>query len=138
MPVRGSFSEGGNVVRLARLSIAHEVQPALRPHLRADALASTTSHPAFVTTRDRPSCRNGTAGVKPLIWGLREAEYCPSCQSAARRRAMACCRGPLPGASPADRAAMGAAIAKAAHETTRALVASEIRTQMRPGGILRQ
>jgi hypothetical protein len=43
-----------------------------------------------------------------------------------------------PGASPADHAAMGAAIAKAAHETTRALIASELRTQMRPGGILRQ
>jgi hypothetical protein len=55
--------------------------------IRADALASTTSRSAFVTTRDRPSCRNGTAGVKPLIWGLRELEYCPSCQSAARRRA---------------------------------------------------
>src|SRR5712691_1012364 len=47
--------------------IAHEVQPALRHQLRADALASTTSHPAFVTTRDRPSCRNGMAGVRPLI-----------------------------------------------------------------------
>src|ERR1700738_4431231 len=58
--------------------------------IRADALASTTSHPAFVTTRDRPSCRNGTAGVKPLIWGLGEAEFCSSCQSAARRRAVAC------------------------------------------------
>jgi hypothetical protein len=30
------------------------------------------------------------AEVKPLIWGFREAQYCPSCQSAARRRAMAC------------------------------------------------
>jgi hypothetical protein len=56
---------------------------------RADALASTTSHPAFVTTRDRPSCRNGMAVVKPLIWGMREAEFCPSCQSVARRRANA-------------------------------------------------
>jgi hypothetical protein len=70
-------------------AIAHEVQPALRPHLRADALASTTSHPEFVTTRDRPSCRNGMAGDKPLIWGLREAKFCPSCQSAATRRAIA-------------------------------------------------
>src|ERR1700736_7057841 len=40
---------------------AHEVQPALRPQFRADAAASTTSHPAFVTTRDRPSSRNGMA-----------------------------------------------------------------------------
>ncbi len=56
--------------------------------IRADALASTTSHPAFVTTRDRPSCRNGTAAVKPLIWALGEAESCPSCHSAATRRAI--------------------------------------------------
>jgi hypothetical protein len=52
-----------NVVRPARLPIAHEVQLALRHPWRADALASITSRPAFVTTRDRPSCRNGTAGV---------------------------------------------------------------------------
>jgi hypothetical protein len=55
--------------------------------IRADALASTTSHPAFVTTRDRPSCRNGTAAVKPLIWAFGEAKYCPSCHLAATRRA---------------------------------------------------
>jgi len=30
------------------------VQPTLRPHLRASALASTASRPAFVTTRDPP------------------------------------------------------------------------------------
>ena len=57
------FAVRSNVVRLARLPIAHEVQLALRPPWRADALASTTSHPAFVTTRDRPSCWNGTAGA---------------------------------------------------------------------------
>jgi hypothetical protein len=73
---------------LRAFKIAHEVQLALRPPWRADALASTTSHPAFVTTRDRPSCRNGTAGAKPLIWGRREAESCPSCHSAATRRAV--------------------------------------------------
>jgi hypothetical protein len=81
------FAVRSNVVRLARPPIAHEVQPALRHHLRADALASTTSHPAFVTTRDRPSSWNRMAGVKSLIWGRREPEDCPSCQSAARRRA---------------------------------------------------
>jgi hypothetical protein len=59
-------------------AIAHEVQPALRPQLRADALASTTSRPAFVTTRDRPSSRNGMAAVKSLIWGCGEARDCPS------------------------------------------------------------
>src|SRR6202790_5479506 len=58
--------------------------------VRADAVASTTSHSAFVTTRDRPSCRNGMARNKSLIWGLSEAEFCPSCQSVATRRATAC------------------------------------------------
>lgn len=43
-----------------------------------------------------------------------------------------------PGATPAQHAAMGAAIAKAAHDTTKAMIANEIRTQMRPGGIFRQ
>ena len=71
---------------LRAFQIAHEVQLALRPPWRADAVASTTSRPAFVTTRDRPSCRNGTAGVKPLIWGFSEAESCPSCHLAATRR----------------------------------------------------
>jgi hypothetical protein len=61
--------------------------------IRADALASTTSRPTFVTTRDRPSCRNGMAGNKPLIWGVREPECYPSCQSAAGRRAIACWSG---------------------------------------------
>ena len=82
------FAVRYNVVRPARLQIAHEVQLALRPPWRADALASTTSHPAFVTTRDRPSCRNGTAGVRPLIWGRREAKSCPSRHCAAIRRAV--------------------------------------------------
>ena len=73
---------------LRAFQIAHEVQLALRPPWRADAVASTTSRPAFVTTRDRPSCRNGTAGVKPLIWGRGEAESCPSRHLAATRRAV--------------------------------------------------
>jgi hypothetical protein len=60
--LRQSASPGIGVVRPARLAIAHEVQPALQSLLRADAVASTTSHPAFVTTRDRPSCRNGMTG----------------------------------------------------------------------------
>src|SRR5882724_943462 len=67
-------------------------QPALQPRCAPNAAASTTSHPAFVTTRDRPSCRNRTAGVKPLIWGFGEAEVCPSCQSVATRRAIPCRR----------------------------------------------
>ena len=50
---------------------------------RADALASTTSRPAFVTIAIRPSCRNGTGDLKPLIWGRCEAQSCPSCHLAA-------------------------------------------------------
>ena len=57
------FAVRSNVVRPARLPVAHEIEPALRLRWRADALASTTSRPAFVTTRDRPSCRNRTAAV---------------------------------------------------------------------------
>src|SRR6266568_4917058 len=43
-------------------------QPALQPCCAPNAAASTASHPAFVTTRDRPSCRNGMARVLNLIW----------------------------------------------------------------------
>jgi len=38
-------------------------------------LASTASCSTFVTTRDRPSCRNRTAGDRPVIWVECEAEY---------------------------------------------------------------
>ncbi len=55
--------------------------------VHANALASTTSHPTFVTTRDRPSCRNRMAIIKQLIWGFGKAEICPSCQFVAWRRA---------------------------------------------------
>ena len=89
------FAVRSNVVRPARLDIAHGVQPALRHQRRADALASTTSRPAFVTTRDRPSCRNGTGRIRPLILARGEADFCPSCQSAATRRASAYPVGPL-------------------------------------------
>ncbi len=43
-------------------------------HTRADAAASTASFPTFVTTRDRPSCRErtGRAGTADLPDGLRE------------------------------------------------------------------
>src|ERR1700750_1140213 len=56
-------------------AIAHEVQPALRSPWRADALASTASCSTFVTTRDRPSYRNRTAGHRPVICPRCEAEY---------------------------------------------------------------
>jgi hypothetical protein len=69
------FAVRSNAARPARPRFAHEVQPALRPLLRADALASTASCSTFVTTRDRPSCRNRTAGDRPMIWPRCEAEY---------------------------------------------------------------
>ena len=56
-------------------AIAHEVQPALRSPWRADALASTASCSTFVTTRDRPSCRNRTTANTPVIWVCCEGEY---------------------------------------------------------------
>jgi hypothetical protein len=43
-----------------------------------------------------------------------------------------------PGASARDHAAMGEAIAKAAEQSMRSIIAHEIRTQSRPGGILRR
>ena len=42
-------------------------KPALRLHLRADAAASTASHPAFVTIAIRPSCRDETGELIELI-----------------------------------------------------------------------
>jgi hypothetical protein len=46
--------------------------------VHANALASTTSHPTFVTTRDRPSCRNRMGVIMQLIWDFGKAEICPS------------------------------------------------------------
>jgi hypothetical protein len=50
-----------SVVRLARRASLtdQEIHPAIT--LRADAVASTASHPAFVTTRDPPLFRVETA-----------------------------------------------------------------------------
>ncbi|QDM32019.1 hypothetical protein FNL55_12285 [Tardiphaga sp. vice352] len=41
------------------------------------------------------------------------------------------------GSSPEDHAAMGAAIAKSAEQSIRTMIVSELRTQIRPGGMLR-
>jgi hypothetical protein len=51
-----------------------QARPALRLHLRANAAASTASHPAFVTTAKRPSCRErtGRAGRTDLPDGESE------------------------------------------------------------------
>jgi hypothetical protein len=55
-----------SAVRPARRYRSRETRPATS--LRADASASTASPPAFVTTRDRPSCRErtGRAGSADL------------------------------------------------------------------------
>src|SRR6478736_8950000 len=49
-------------------------ETALRTNLRANAAASTASHPAFVTTAKRPSCRErtGRAGRTDLPDGESE------------------------------------------------------------------
>jgi hypothetical protein len=48
-------------VRTTRFCRTLKRRSSCAPAWRTDTLASTTSRPAFVTTRDRPSCRNGTA-----------------------------------------------------------------------------
>jgi hypothetical protein len=69
------FAVRSSAVRPARRAIAHGVHPALRQRWRTGAFASTTSRPAFVTTRDPPllSERDGTN--RPVIWVKRETEY---------------------------------------------------------------
>ena len=49
------FAVRSSADHLARWLTAHEVHLALRLPCAPDALASTASRPAFVTTRDRPS-----------------------------------------------------------------------------------
>ena len=49
-------------------AVARSRKPPCEQTCAPDAAASTASHPAFVTTRDRPSCRNGMARVLNLIW----------------------------------------------------------------------
>jgi hypothetical protein len=55
-----------NAVRL-RADSSLTATAALRSPLRADAVASTASRPAFVTIAIRPFCRVETAGLKALI-----------------------------------------------------------------------
>jgi hypothetical protein len=83
------FAVRSNVVRPARPPIAHEVQPALRHQWCADALC--VHHiPSRVRDDARPPLLPEQDGrIWPLIWVLHEAEFCPSCQSAASRRASA-------------------------------------------------
>ena len=68
-----NFGEGVEAPFVCAPLSAHS-QPALRPPLRANAAASTASHPAFVTTAIRPSCRErtGRAGRTDLPDGESE------------------------------------------------------------------
>src|ERR1700682_4949517 len=69
------FAVRSSADHLARWLTAHEVHLALRLPCAPDALASTASRPALVTTRDRPSCRNETAMDMHLIWVRPETKY---------------------------------------------------------------
>ena len=60
------------------LHAAHRSRGSSRPAIAIcapDALTSTASRPALVTTRDRPSCRNETAVDMHLIWVRRKRKY---------------------------------------------------------------
>src|ERR1700742_1385722 len=61
---------------LARPRDRSRVLPrALRPRWRASVLASTTSRPAFVTTRDPPLLPERDGIIKAVIWVESEPEY---------------------------------------------------------------
>src|SRR6476620_9814008 len=55
-----NFGEGVEAPFVCAPVDRSQAKPALRLHLRANAAASTASHPAFVTTAKRPSCRERT------------------------------------------------------------------------------
>jgi hypothetical protein len=74
MPGPHGFAVRFSAVRLARREPLTSL-PRPASTFRADAAASTTSRLAFVTIAIRPSCRDGTAEKKPLIWEGRKAEY---------------------------------------------------------------
>ena len=69
-----SFGEGVEAPFVCALLLAHG-KPALRTNqLRANAAASTASHPAFVTTAKRPSCRERTGRAGRNRSGYGESE----------------------------------------------------------------
>src|ERR1700676_2208114 len=53
----------------------HTTSPSCLAPFVNSAAAPTASRPAFVTTAKRPSCRDGTAVNKSLIWVERQAEW---------------------------------------------------------------
>ena len=69
-----SFGGGVEAPFVRAPVLRSQARPALRLHLRANAAASTASHPAFVTTAKRPSCRErtGRAGRTDLPDGESE------------------------------------------------------------------
>ena len=69
-----NFGEGVEAPFVCAPVLRSQARPALRLHLRANAAASTASHPAFVTTAKRPSCRErtGRAGRTDLPDGESE------------------------------------------------------------------
>ena len=69
-----NFGEGVEAPFVCAPVLRSQAKPALRLHLRANAAASTASHPAFVTTAKRPSCRErtGRAGRTDLPDGESE------------------------------------------------------------------
>ena len=55
--------------------MTHGFESALPPRWRDDAAASTTSRPAFVTTRDPPLLSERDGIIKAVIWVESETEY---------------------------------------------------------------
>src|SRR5260370_23214890 len=72
-PAETSGTGGNSAVRPARRCSLTET--ALRTNLRADAVASTTSHPAFVTIAKRPSWGMRWRELVALICPTAKAEY---------------------------------------------------------------
>src|SRR5258705_8612670 len=65
-----------SIVRLRAIrQLTGLIDPPCHPLTSPDAAASTASRPALVTTRDRPSCRDGTARLSELIWVRPEQKY---------------------------------------------------------------
>ena len=67
--------EGPSAVRPFAPVMTHGFESALPPRWRDDAAASTTSRPAFVTTRDPPLLLERDGMNKAVIWVESETEY---------------------------------------------------------------
>jgi hypothetical protein len=72
------FAVRFSIARQARLVTAHGVYPALPSHRAHDAVASTTSHPAFRDDGQRPFLGDRMAGVLKVICPASKAKFCPS------------------------------------------------------------